>query len=161
MPIDMMPLYEKILEKVTSSQLEIYLEENNILCDEQSGLRGKHSCGTALNLVLYDWKRAKENNLVICAIFLDFKRAFETVDRQILLTQFEKYGIQDNELIWFESYFLCRKQKTIIDDRFSESKLIDNGVPQGAILRYKQIFTPVLENDDKFDTPFLQTSQGS
>ncbi|XP_055383711.1 uncharacterized protein LOC129613605 [Condylostylus longicornis] len=120
-PINMMPLYEKILEKKN-------------ICDKRSGFRGKHSFETALNLVLYDWKRAKENNLVICAIFLDFRRAFETVDREILLMKFEKYGVQGNELSWFKSYFKCRKQKTIIDDRLSESKFFSNGVPQGAIL---------------------------
>ena len=56
-----------------------------------------------LNYVVSRWKNAK--NITNLAIFLDFKRAFERIDRDILLQKLLKYGIEDEELMWFRSYF--------------------------------------------------------
>ncbi|XP_055371847.1 uncharacterized protein LOC129605875 [Condylostylus longicornis] len=67
-------------------------------------------------------------------VFLDFKRAFEIVDRKILLDKFQKYGIVGNGSKWFESFLNCRKQKTCVGKELSESNFINNGVPQGTIL---------------------------
>ena len=67
-------------------------------------------------------------------IFLDFRPAFETIDRDILLQKLLKYGIENEELMWFRSYLTNRKQITRAND--IESSLIENkyGVPQGSIL---------------------------
>ena len=68
------------------------------------------------------------------AIFLDFKRAFETIDRDILLQKLLKYGIEDEELMWFRSYLTKRKQITRVNN--TKSSPIENnyGVPQRSIL---------------------------
>lgn len=79
------------------------------------------------------WKNIKSNKKII-AIFLDFKRAFETIDREILLDKLNKYGIRDTELKWFKSFLSNRKQFTCVNN--IKSNITDNmyGVPQGSIL---------------------------
>jgi hypothetical protein len=52
--------------------------------------------------VLYDWKCEIESGKIVLTVTLDFKRAFETLDRNILLQKMKRYGIRGNELIWFK-----------------------------------------------------------
>ena len=75
-----------------------------------------------------------KKNKIILAIFLDFKRAFETIVRNILLKKFYNYGIQQNELKWFKSYLTDRKQ--ILKENNIKSEYINNDyrVPQGSVL---------------------------
>ena len=63
-----------------------------------------------LIMLLSRWKNAKNNKIL--AIFLVFRRAFETIDRDILLQKLLKYGIEEEELMWFRSYLTNRKQNT-------------------------------------------------
>lgn len=103
-PINMLPLPEKILECVVKDQLLTFLKVNNVLVDAQSGFREDHSCETSLNLVIQTWKQAVEANKKVITVFLDFQRAFENVDRTLLLKKLDLYGIRDIEHQWFQSY---------------------------------------------------------
>jgi hypothetical protein len=133
-PINMLPIYEKVLECVVKEQLMNFIETNGILINEQSGFRKHHSCETALNLVLNNWKEHIEKKKVILAVFLDLKRAFETIDRNILLRKLESYGIRGLVLKWFESFLTNRLQRTKFGDSYSETSHINIGVPQGSVL---------------------------
>lgn len=84
-PVNMLSTMEKLFEKVVKVQVEKYFENNNIIIKEQSGFRKSHTCESALNWTIIEWKEHIENRKVICAVFLDFKRAFETLDRRVLL----------------------------------------------------------------------------
>jgi hypothetical protein len=84
-PINMLPIPEKVLEVLVKDQLLIFLDENDILVENQSGFRKNHSCESALNFVLAEWKEEIENGKIILSVFLDFKRAFETISRKTLL----------------------------------------------------------------------------
>lgn len=84
---------EKILETVLKNQLIPYIESNNIFIKEQSGFRAKHSCETALNLVLSQWKEDLNSKLNVVAVFIDLKRAFETIEREVMLKNL-------NILVW-------------------------------------------------------------
>lgn len=110
------------------------IKDNNILMSTQSGFRKAHSCETALNLVLASWKDEKQHNKSVYAVFLDFKRAFETIDRDILIKKLFKYGIRGIENKWFGDYLSNRKQKTRINDITSDEKYNQYGVPQGSVL---------------------------
>ena len=69
-----------------------------------------------------------------CCIFLDFAKAFDTVDHNILLQKLNFYGIRGVAHKWFTSYLSERKQKVKIGDVFSNSESIRCGVPQGSVL---------------------------
>ena len=84
-PINTLSCDEKILESVIKEQLVEYLEKNSIIIPQQSGCRQKHSCETALNLVLAGFKEDLSRKKTIIAGHLDVKQAFETIEREILL----------------------------------------------------------------------------
>jgi hypothetical protein len=79
------------------------------------------------------------------SVFLDLKRAFETIDRDVLLKKLELYGIKNNKLKWFQSYLNGRKQVTKFGKETSEAEYNNLGVPQGASL--SQILFILFIND--------------
>ena len=133
-PINMLPACEKIFEKIVYEQLLKYLDENSIFTKFQSGFRRKFSCESAIQYVVSEWKNYLDDDLHIGAVFLDLKRAFETIDRDILLVKLKKYGIGGEVLQWLQNYLSDRKQ--IVNWKNVESDPIENnlGVPQGSIL---------------------------
>jgi len=67
-------------------------------------------------------------------IFLDLKKAFDTVNHNILLTKLTNFGIRGTPLSWFQSFLNDRTHRVMIGDNVSNSKTINIGVPQGSIL---------------------------
>lgn len=92
-PINMISVIDKILQNVVKEQLENFLKTNNILIESQSGFRVGHSCESAINLVVLQWMKDLSDGKIIVIVFLDLKRAFETVDRPIMLHKLTSYGI--------------------------------------------------------------------
>lgn len=133
-PINMLPLLEKIIENVAYDQLSKYVLDNKLLIENQSGFRPEHSCETALTWLIMTLKQKRHDKNKIVAIFLDFQRAFETINRERLLNKLFKYGIRNQELGWFRSYLNERTQRTKINNAVSVSGYTNFGVPQGTIL---------------------------
>lgn len=133
-PINNLPAYEKVIEIIAKNQLENFVNDNRILADNQSGFRKNHSCETALNFVIQDWKDEIDSGKIIICVFLDLKRAFETIDRDLLLEKLKNYGITGNEISWFESFLKQRLQRTKIKECISEVIVNDIGLAQGTVL---------------------------
>jgi sarcosine oxidase/L-pipecolate oxidase len=70
-----------------------------------------------------------DNGLITASVFLDFSKAFDTVDHAILLCKLKSVGLDDNSLNWFESYLSSRQQVTSIDNTLSSSLPMTVGVP--------------------------------
>lgn len=83
-PINKAHPLDQALQTIVKVQLELHLQLNSILSDFQSAFRGNHSCETAINLILLKWKIARMKKKKVIAVFLDLRRAFETVDCEIL-----------------------------------------------------------------------------
>ena len=75
-----------------------------------------------------------DNGLLNGVVFIDLKKAFDTIDHNILLIKLKHYGVDDNALTWFHSYLTNRKQKCFVNGNFSDSCPITYGVPQGSII---------------------------
>ena len=133
-PINMLHTLEKILELVVKGQLMHHLNGNDLLTPEQSGYREGHSCETALNLVLAKWKENIEAKETILAVFLDLKRAFETISRPLLLRALRRFGIGGIAYRWLESYLYGRTQRTRFNASVSRFVRNELGVPQGSVL---------------------------
>ena len=67
-------------------------------------------------------------------VFLDLKKAFDTVDHNILLRKLEMYGLDHAAVLWFGSYLGGRKQKTKVNGCMSDTRIMTHGVPQGPFL---------------------------
>ena len=100
----------------------------------QFGFRSNHSTNYALLLITDKIQRAIENKEYACGIFLDLKKAFDTVDHKILLKKMEYYGVRGLTNQWFSSYLINRKQFVSVGNAISEQKPITCGVPQGSVL---------------------------
>jgi hypothetical protein len=133
-PINILPLCEKILEIVLHNQISKYVEENQILYELQSGFRQSHSCETAAQAVLSSWRKHADEGKVSIVAFLDFKRAFETIDRDRLIGKLKKYGFSESSLRLLKSFLCDRKQFTYVNREKSDDIDVNIGVPQGSVL---------------------------
>ena len=133
-PISILPVLSKVLEKHVHESLSDYLHQHKLLHKTQSGFRAQHSCETALVNMIDLWLNAIDNGQMIGVVLVDFKKAFDLVDHQILINKLEMYGIKDQALGWFKTYLTNRKQQVTINNSKSDFKHISCGVPQGSIL---------------------------
>ena len=107
---------------------------NELLSEYQSGFRPTYSTVTALLETTNNWCVNIDKGLLNGVIFIDLKKAFDTIDHAILLRKLEHYGVDDGALLWFRSYLTDRKQKCYVNGNLSSPLTINCGVPQGSIL---------------------------
>ena len=133
-PISVVPIVAKIFEKLVHNQLYRYLATNNLLANNQSGFRSLHSTLTALIDANNSWCVNIDKGLINGVVFIDLKKAFDTIDHKILIQKLKVYGIDRNTLPWFESYLLNRQQHCSINGHISKDRNLSVGVPQGTLL---------------------------
>ena len=80
------------------------------------------------------WLENADNQRLNMKVFLDLKKAFDTVDHNILIDKLFKYGIKGREREWFKSYFSGRKQFCSVNDHRSKTEEVLCGIPQGLCL---------------------------
>ena len=91
-------------------------------------------CQHAILDILNSIQSNMDNKLFTFGIFLDFKKAFDTVDHSILLSKLYHYGIRGPVNKWFSSYLNGRVQTAQIDKQTSSKRNVLTGVPQGSVL---------------------------
>ena len=133
-PISVLPFISRLFEKLIFNQFYEYLDANKSLYEHQSGFRLLHSVATALMASTNDWYLNIDNGKYTGLIFIDLKKAFDTVDHEILLEKLKMYGVTGLEHDWFTSYLDNRKQFCRINGSSSDVKGINCGVPQGSCL---------------------------
>ena len=94
----------------------------------------KHSTAHALTSLTEKVKQTIDDGNYGCGVFIDLKKAFDTVNHQILLKKLEHYGIRGIPLDWFKSYLSNRKQYVPVNGNTSETLEVTCGVPQGSVL---------------------------
>ena len=133
-PISLLSNLNKILEKIMHKRIYAFLEKYEILYELQFGFRAGYSTSHALIHMTEAIRSALDSGSVTCGIFVDFQKAFDTVNHDILLKKLEHYGFRGVINNWFRSYLTDRKQKVVINGFESESKILPHGVPQGSVL---------------------------
>ena len=133
-PVSILPLFSKILEKLMYDRLISFIDKHNILYKYQFGFRSKHSTNMALSILIDKIVSAIDKGEVVIGIFLDLKKAFDTVNHNILLQKLHKLGIRGVAHKWLSDYLCNRQQFVSFDGVESKFEKIVCGVPQGSIL---------------------------
>ena len=133
-PVSVLPVFSKILERLMYTRLLSFINKNKLLYKFQFGFREDHSPQLALIYLIDKISNALENGEYVLGVFLDFSKAFDTVNHEILFTKLKHYGIRDNALCWFKSYLSNRIQYVSYEGCESTKRNITCGVPQGSIL---------------------------
>ena len=111
-----------------------YFEKYNILNKNQFGFRDRHNTSHAILSLVEDVTDAFEENKNTIGVFVDFKKAFDTVNHEILKKKLEHYGVRGQALNWLTSYLYDRSQFVTYANTNSRMEKIVCGVPQGSIL---------------------------
>ena len=99
-PISVLPVTIKVLERDIFNQIYNYLICNDILAKFQLGFRPLHSTVTALLDVTNEWLLNIDNGLINAVLLLDVKKAYDTIDHDILITKLNLYGFRSKALAW-------------------------------------------------------------
>ena len=133
-PIFISSSLSKIFEKVMNKRFIDFLQKHNFISDYQFGFREGTPTTLALADICDQFQNALDNNEIICGIFIDLAKAFDTVNHSILLKKLKHYGIRGNAFELIKSYLNDRVQYVHINNLISSNKKILCGVPQGNVL---------------------------
>ena len=133
-PISLLPIFSKVFEKLMYARVISFINKHKIIFKNQFGFQSKMCTEYAVNSLLNNITSSLENHETGICIFLDFAKAFDTVNHEILLKKLEYYGIRGIAQKWFKSYLSNRMQSTEIGGVQSSLNQIKCGVPQGSVL---------------------------
>ena len=133
-PVALTPLPGKLMEKLICNRFQCWIAENNILSDVQHGFRKKKSTISAIAALLDRLYKNINKDLNSYVIYLDLKKAFDTICHVKLVTKLQRLGLDELTLKWFESYLTGRSQCVKLNSMISDILPVAYGVPQGSIL---------------------------
>jgi hypothetical protein len=133
-PVSLTSHVGKILEKIIKDELVAYLEENKLLYDTQHGFRGRRSCLTNLLGFLEAVADEVDHGRPVDSLYLDFRKAFDTVPHERLLLKLRAIGVKGKLLEWIREWLRGRRQRVVTGGECSEWSDVTSGVPQGSFL---------------------------
>ena len=133
-PISLLSYLDKIIEKAIHNRVSNFLNKNKLLCINQFGFRKNHSTELALLSLMERVYRGIDNKEWIMLISIDFRKAFDVINHDILLKKLNHIGIRGNINDWFSSYLSNRRHQTCVNATLSSPLVMKTGVPQGSSL---------------------------
>jgi exonuclease III len=133
-PVSLLSTVSKVFERAFYSRLSTFINQHKILYELQFGFREGHATHQAIIKLLENIITSLDKGEFSAAIFLDFSKAFDTVNHEILLQKLSHYGIRDVANSWARSYLTDRTQYCTFGGKTSHISNITCGVPQGSIL---------------------------
>ena len=133
-PISLLSSISKILEHFVFTRLNLFFEKNGIIPEFQYGFRSGRSTQDATSVLADTLLEAKDNKLCSGAVFLDVRKAFDTVDHARLLSKLWNCGVNGNVHLWLSNYLSDRSQFVQVGEDASACCRCLRGVPQGSKL---------------------------
>ena len=133
-PVSLLPLPGKLIAKIVHNKISVFFNALNVLSDCQSGFRKGYSmvsCVADFTDAIFTGMNEGE---VTMAVFVDLRKAFDTVNHKILRKKLAFYGIRDKHIDWCENYLTGRSQTTLANNNRSVPARVSCGVPQGSVL---------------------------
>ena len=133
-PIALTSHLGKVLEAIINERLKTHLEVEGHFSPNQSGFRnGKETTEQVMRLEA-DIRKANDKGMVLCAVFLDVSKAFDTAQHCYILKNLNKYNVKGNMYNYCKDFMTDRKFNVSVGDSISETFTQDNGVPQGSVI---------------------------
>ena len=133
-PISLLSNFNMIFEKLMYTRMVTFIVQIGLLYEGQYGFRKQHSTQHPILDIINAIQNNMDKRLFSCGIFIDLKKAFDTVDHCILLSKLHHFGFRGIINTWFSSYLKDRMQSTQIGNHISTRATITCGVPQGSVL---------------------------
>ena len=133
-PISILPVVTKIMERLLYNQIFDYFAKKDLLSKHQFGFRPFHSTSSTLLDCTNEWFVNMDRGLYNLVVLLDLKKAFDTVNHEILLHKLQMYGFETKALNFVRDYLTNRTQRCQLNGLFSDEKEVTCGIPQGSIL---------------------------
>ena len=133
-PISNLPILSKVFEKLTLIRLLSFVTRFHLLSDSQYGFRqGRSTTQAAIRLTSLI-NHAYNKKMFCACFFLDLKKAFDTVDHNILLMKLYNVGFRGPVYNYISLYLTNRRQFVQVGNFKSNEQYIAKGVPQGSLL---------------------------
>jgi len=133
-PVSLTSIVCKVFERIIRDELVNHMESNELFTKQQHGFRQKHSCVTQLLEVTDDWYNILDEGGNIDSIYLDFRKAFDTVPHKRLKNKINSYGIRGRLLTWIVDFLSQRTQSVKVGNQVSSKTAVTSGIPQGSVL---------------------------
>jgi len=133
-PVSLTSVVCKVFEGFVRDQLCDHLVKNGLLSDDQFGFTKGRSCVTQLLVTVNEWMSALDDGLSVDAVYMDLKKAFDTVPHLRLISKLKGYGIKGELLQWISDFLKDRTQYVTVNGNSSERIRVTSGVPQGSVV---------------------------
>ena len=133
-PVSLLPLPGKMIERIVHCRMTTFLDNHNVITEYQGGFRKGFSTAKSIADLTDNLFASMNRGDTSLAVFVDLRKAFDTVDHNILQRKLQCYGIRGRNLSWCKSYLVNREQRTLANGKTSKSNEIVCGVPQGSVL---------------------------
>ena len=133
-PVSLTSVSCKVMESCVKDVVLKHLLENSLLTWHQHGFLPKRSTLTELLECLNYWMEAINRGEHVDVMYIDLRKAFDSVDHKKLIQKCEAYGIRGKSIAFIKAFLTNRWQRVKVGDVFSQWSRVTSGVPQGSVL---------------------------
>ena len=133
-PVSLTSITCKIFEGFIRDVIYNHITQSHILSIDLYGFTKGQSCTTQLLVTLNEWLTGLDNDFPVDTVYLDLRKAFNTVPHKRLLTKMEGYGMRGSLLNWIKDFLSDRTQYVSVNGNCSNKVKVTSGVPQGSVL---------------------------